>query len=142
MIKPIKTSSATTRLKFDETFKREAVANWLSSGKSAPVIGEEPGISPDRLYAWGKPFGPNMFYTVTLPCTLWFLDKGKVGTDRRAVRTSQRDVPTNERSDTVLFIDARHIYRQVDRAHASVRTAARTRELRLPRLLSGQVDLS
>ena len=23
--------------------------------------------------------GPNMFYTVTLPCTLWFLDKGKVG---------------------------------------------------------------
>src|SRR3989442_568738 len=24
--------------------------------------------------------GPNMFYTVTLPCTLWFLDKGKVRT--------------------------------------------------------------
>ena len=21
--------------------------------------------------------GPNFFYTVTLPCTLWFLDKGK-----------------------------------------------------------------
>ena len=20
--------------------------------------------------------GPNMFYTVTLPCTLWFLDRG------------------------------------------------------------------
>lgn len=46
--------------------------------------------------------GPNMFYTVTLPCTLWFLDKGKAKT---------------ERADTVLFIDARHIYRQVDRAH-------------------------
>src|SRR6266536_3352628 len=46
--------------------------------------------------------GPNMFYTVTLPCTLWFLDKAKSGPDR---------------SDTVLFIDARHIYRQVDRAH-------------------------
>ena len=46
--------------------------------------------------------GPNMFYTVTLPCTLWFFDKGKAGT---------------ERADTVLFIDARHIYRQVDRAH-------------------------
>jgi type I restriction enzyme M protein len=46
--------------------------------------------------------GPNMFYTVTLPCTLWFFDKGKVETAR---------------SDTVLFIDARHIYRQVDRAH-------------------------
>lgn len=46
--------------------------------------------------------GPNMFYTVTLPCTLWFLDKGKSKTPR---------------ADTVLFIDARHIYRQVDRAH-------------------------
>ena len=46
--------------------------------------------------------GPNMFYTVTLPCTLWFLDKGKAGTTR---------------ANTVLFIDARHIGRQVDRAH-------------------------
>lgn len=46
--------------------------------------------------------GPNMFYTVVLPCTLWFLDRGKAETPR---------------GDTVLFIDARHIYRQVDRAH-------------------------
>jgi type I restriction enzyme M protein len=44
----------------------------------------------------------NMFYTVTLPCTLWFYDKGKVGTGRE---------------DKVLFIDARHVYRQIDRAH-------------------------
>jgi type I restriction enzyme M protein len=46
--------------------------------------------------------GTNFFYTVTLPVTLWFLDKGKRGTDRE---------------DTVLFIDARHLYRQIDRAH-------------------------
>ena len=46
--------------------------------------------------------GTNMFYTVTLPCTLWFLDRGKASTDR---------------ADKVLFIDARHIYRQIDRAH-------------------------
>mgnify|MGYP000972784101 FL=1 len=46
--------------------------------------------------------GPNMFYTVTLPCMLWFLDKGKKGTDRQ---------------DKALFLDARHIYRQIDRAH-------------------------
>jgi type I restriction enzyme M protein len=46
--------------------------------------------------------GPNMFYTVTLPCTLWFLDRGK------------RKTP---RENKVLFIDARHIYRQIDRAH-------------------------
>jgi len=46
--------------------------------------------------------GPNLFYTVTLPCTLWFLDKAKA---------------KKPRADTILFIDARHIYRQVDRAH-------------------------
>ena len=46
--------------------------------------------------------GPNTFYTVTLPCTLWFFDKGKSKTAR---------------GDKVLFIDARHIYRQIDRAH-------------------------
>lgn len=46
--------------------------------------------------------GSNFFYTVTLPVTLWFLDKGKAGTDRE---------------DTVLFIDARNQYRQIDRAH-------------------------
>ena len=46
--------------------------------------------------------GPNMFYTVTLPCTLWFLNRGKAKTAR---------------SESVLFVDARHIYRQVDRAH-------------------------
>jgi len=58
MIKPIKDTPVRTHRKFDETFKREAVANWLSSGKSAAVIGEELGISPDRLYTWRKPFGP------------------------------------------------------------------------------------
>lgn len=46
--------------------------------------------------------GSNFFYTVTLPCTLWFLEKGKKDT---------------ERADQVLFIDARHIYHQIDRAH-------------------------
>ena len=46
--------------------------------------------------------GSNFFYTVTLPCTLWFFDKGKRGTDQ---------------ADKVLFIDARHLYRQIDRAH-------------------------
>jgi type I restriction enzyme M protein len=41
----------------------------------------------------------NMFYTVTLPATLWFFDKSKAGTE-----------------PTVLFIDARNIFRQVSRA--------------------------
>lgn len=46
--------------------------------------------------------GPNFFYTVTLPCTLWFFDKGKNDTNHK---------------DKVLFIDARNIYTDVDRAH-------------------------
>jgi type I restriction enzyme M protein len=52
--------------------------------------------------------GPNMFYTVTLPCMLWFLDRSKAKT---------------ERDDTVLFIDARHIYRQVSKCTLTVGTA-------------------
>jgi type I restriction enzyme M protein len=46
--------------------------------------------------------GSNFFYTVTLPVTLWFFDRGKRGTARE---------------DKVLFIDARKIFRQIDRAH-------------------------
>lgn len=45
---------------------------------------------------------PNMFFTVTLPVTLWFLDKAKA---------------KGERVDEVLFIDARNIFHQVTRAH-------------------------
>jgi len=52
--------------------------------------------------------GPNFFYTVTLPCTLWFFDKGKRNTTR---------------ADKVLFIDARHLFRQIDRAHRDWTTA-------------------
>jgi type I restriction enzyme M protein len=40
----------------------------------------------------------NMFYTVTLPATLWFFDKGKT-------------------DDRILFIDARNTFTQIDRAH-------------------------
>lgn len=40
----------------------------------------------------------NMFITVTLPATLWFFDRGR------------------ERKDKILFIDARNIFTQVDRA--------------------------
>ena len=45
--------------------------------------------------------GSNFFYTVTLPCTLWFFDKGK----RHGVRR-----------DKVLFLDARPYFKQVTKA--------------------------
>ncbi len=60
--------------------------------------------------------GPNLFYTVTLPCTLWFLDKGKAALPSTSGRGAGGEGKQN-RADAVLFIDARHIYRQVDRAH-------------------------
>ena len=43
--------------------------------------------------------GNNFFYTKSLPCSLWFFDKGKAP----------------ERLDKVLFIDARNYYTVVDR---------------------------
>src|SRR5689334_3237746 len=54
MIRSIKTTSDRTRRKFDQAFKREAVQNWLNSGKSAAVVGEELGINANLLYAWRK----------------------------------------------------------------------------------------
>ena len=46
----------------------------------------------------------NMFYTVTLPATLWFFDKAKT-------------------DDRILFIDARNVFTQIDRAHREFSTA-------------------
>jgi len=45
---------------------------------------------------------PNLFYTVNLPCSLWFLDKSRNRTKRK---------------DHILFIDASRIYTQVDTVH-------------------------
>ena len=44
----------------------------------------------------------NMFTSVTLPATLWFFDRQKPGTAKK---------------DEILFIDARNVFTQVDRAH-------------------------
>jgi type I restriction enzyme M protein len=44
----------------------------------------------------------NFFYTRTVPCQLWFLDRAK-----------ERDP---QRADTVLMLDSRNIYRKVSRA--------------------------
>jgi len=50
----MKQTSVRERRKFDETFKREAVQNWLHSGKSAAVVGEELGLTANLRYAWRK----------------------------------------------------------------------------------------
>ena len=43
---------AKVRRKFDDAFKRAALENWHSSGKSATVIAQELGLKANRLYAW------------------------------------------------------------------------------------------
>ena len=44
----------------------------------------------------------NMFSSVTLPATLWFFDKHK---------------PNSDKKNEILFIDARNVFTQIDRAH-------------------------
>ena len=51
---------------------------------------------------------PNFFYTRTVPCELWFYDRGKPA----------------ERRDTVLMLDARQVFRKVGRLCACLANAA------------------
>jgi len=61
----------------------------------------------------------NLFYTVTLPATLWFFDKGKA-------------------DDRVLFIDARNVFTQIDRAHRELNDAQTQNLAMIPRLHKGR----
>ncbi|WP_374667743.1 N-6 DNA methylase [Ramlibacter sp.] len=61
----------------------------------------------------------NLFYTVTLPATLWFFDKGKA-------------------DDRVLFIDARNVFTQIDRAHRELNDAQIQNLAMIPRLHKGR----
>ena len=48
---------------------------------------------------------PNLFYTVNLPSTLWFLDKKR---------------PNSKRKDYILFIDASRMFKYVDTVHREI----------------------
>lgn len=67
----------------------------------------------------------NMFFTVTLPATLWFLDKQKVNTDRK---------------DKILFLDARNTYTQIDRAHREWKEEQIQNLAAIIRLYRGETD--
>jgi type I restriction enzyme M protein len=54
--------------------------------------------------------GNNFFYTRSLPCTLWFFDRGKENLVFEEVSADSLPV---RRKDTVLMLDARKIYRKV-----------------------------
>jgi type I restriction enzyme M protein len=91
---------------FYSTLNAKGRAGFVMANSAGDARGSELEIRQKLLKANAVDvivsIGPNFFYTVTLPCTLWFLDRGKSKTNRK---------------DGVLFIDARHIFRQIDRAH-------------------------
>lgn len=109
-----------------ENDKKESVPNanylWISyfasalneTGKAALVMANSASDAAKSEYEIRKKMieegiisqmvtlPSNMFSSVTLPATLWFFDKAKAQTERR---------------DEILFIDARNVFIQVDRAH-------------------------
>ena len=91
---------------FSSALNKTGRAGFVMANSASDALHSELAIRrrliEDRQVDVMVAIGSNFFYTVTLPVTLWFLDKGKKGTDR---------------ADKALFIDARHLYRQIDRAH-------------------------
>ncbi|MGH1336718.1 MAG: type I restriction-modification system subunit M [Aureispira sp.] len=67
----------------------------------------------------------NMFLTVSLPATLWFFDKQKVHTERK---------------DKILFLDARNIYHQIDRAHREWTNEQQQNLAAIVRLYRGETE--
>lgn len=92
--------------KFYSALNESGRAGFVMANSSGDARGSELEIRRKLLEDYAVDVmvsvGPNFFYTVTLPCTLWFFDRGKKKTARK---------------DKVLFIDARHLFRQIDRAH-------------------------
>ena len=73
------------------------MANSASDARHSEADIRKTLIEHNLIYAM-LTLPSNMFYTVTLPATLWFFDKAKS-------------------DDRILFIDARNIFTQIDRAH-------------------------
>lgn len=73
------------------------MANSASDARHSEADIRQKLIENNLIYAMIT-LPSNMFYTVTLPATLWFFDKAK-------------------QNNKILFIDARNIFTQIDRAH-------------------------
>tara|TARA_R110001592_G_scaffold343029_1_gene633172 strand:- start:14645 stop:16726 length:2082 start_codon:yes stop_codon:yes gene_type:complete len=86
-----------TSLKEDTGRAALVMANSASDARHSEADIRQTLIENNLIYGM-LTLPSNMFYTVTLPATLWFFDKGKT-------------------DDRVLFIDARNIFTPIDRAH-------------------------
>ena len=73
------------------------MANSASDARHSEADIRETLIKENLIYGM-LTLPSNMFYTVTLPATLWLFDKDK-------------------KDDRLLFIDARNVFTQIDRAH-------------------------
>jgi type I restriction enzyme M protein len=73
------------------------MANSASDARHSEADIRRTLIEENLIYAM-LTLPSNMFYTVTLPATLWFFDKAKT-------------------DDRILFIDARNIFTPIDRIH-------------------------
>jgi len=73
------------------------MANSASDARHSEADIRKTLIKENLIYAM-LTLPSNMFYTVTLPATLWFFDKGK-------------------KDKNILFVDARNIFTPIDRAH-------------------------
>jgi type I restriction enzyme M protein len=73
------------------------MANSASDARHSEAVIRKILIERNLIYGM-LTLPSNMFYTVTLPATLWFFDRAK-------------------KDDRILFIDARNIFTQIDRAH-------------------------
>jgi transposase len=75
------------RRKFDAAFKRDAVALWLSSGKSAREMAQEMDIKENQLYLWKKNYAP------VTPATQSQMETELAGLRREnAILRQQRDI--------------------------------------------------
>ncbi|MFD2257980.1 N-6 DNA methylase [Luteolibacter algae] len=134
---------------FHSALNRTGRAGFVMANSAADARASEQEIREKIIRAGDVDvmvaIGPNFFFTVTLPCTLWFFDKGKAALPPsppaplpggEGSKKKSKSFSPSERGggeglaeydyknhvgaryrDTVLFIDARHIYRQLDRAH-------------------------
>jgi type I restriction enzyme M protein len=89
---------------FYAALKKTGRAGFVMANSASDARGSEQDIRQQLIEDDGVDVmvavSTNFFYTVTLPCALWFLDKDKPAKNK----------------NKVLFIDARHIFRQVTRA--------------------------
>jgi type I restriction enzyme M protein len=90
---------------FAASLNENGRAGFVMANSAGDARGSELEIRKKLIQSGGVDvivsIGSNFFYTVTLPCTLWFFDRAKA---------------RGPRKDKVLFLDARPFFKQVNRA--------------------------